>query len=113
MGNISIFVLYFLVIIADAFWRGLTNQPGEYQVSIWASIIGYTGLIMYGLSISIRRLHDLGKSGWYLLINLIPVANIIMAFVLWLMPGSKTENQYGLPPLAGLSLKAVFGFIDQ
>lgn len=47
------------------------------------------------LAISIKRLHDLGKSGWWVLINLIPViGSAIFWLILSFMPGEKAINNY-------------------
>lgn len=45
----------------------------------------------------IRRLHDLGKSGWLGLLLLLPLLNILGIGILC-MPGAPGPNQYGAPP---------------
>lgn len=47
--------------------------------------------------ISIRRLHDMNRSGWLILLFLIPLLNIFMGLYLILGSGSKGVNNYGLP----------------
>lgn len=47
--------------------------------------------------ISIRRLHDMNRSGWLILLFLIPLLNIFMGLYLLLGSGSKGVNNYGLP----------------
>lgn len=57
---------------------------------------------LIGLSLSVRRWHDLNKSGWWLLVNLIPVFGWIYTFVmLGFMPGDRGSNNYGPPPKEG------------
>ncbi|MBS9781302.1 MAG: DUF805 domain-containing protein [Gammaproteobacteria bacterium] len=46
----------------------------------------------------IRRLHDLGHTGWLILINLVPLVNIIFSLYLIFAPGEKTSNEYGAMP---------------
>lgn len=59
-------------------------------------------LWVIGISISVRRWHDLNKSGWWVLINLIPVLGWIYSLVmLGFMPGDQGPNQYGAPPREG------------
>ncbi len=59
-------------------------------------------LIPVFLSVSVRRLHDCGKSGWMLLIGIIPIVNFIGGLVLlyWfaLDAGESQENAYGAVP---------------
>ncbi len=50
------------------------------------------------LAVVVRRLHDLNKSGWMILIGLIPFIGGIWLFVLMCLEGTTGENQYGLDP---------------
>lgn len=71
------------------------------------------GLILFGLymlfvivmlipniAVAVRRLHDTGRSAWWLLITLIPIIGGIWFFVLLLLDGDKGENKYGADPKA-------------
>ena len=49
------------------------------------------------LAVSARRLHDTGKSGWYLLLGLIPCVGIIL-LVFMITPGNIGANEYGEDP---------------
>ena len=51
-----------------------------------------------GLAVAVRRLHDVGKSGWMLLIALIPLIGAIWLLVLYLTNSNPGENKYGLNP---------------
>jgi uncharacterized membrane protein YhaH (DUF805 family) len=50
------------------------------------------------LAVSVRRLHDIGKSGWMILINLIPIFGSIWLLVLYLTDSEYTTNAYGTSP---------------
>ena len=52
-----------------------------------------------GLTACVRRLHDLNRSGFWYLLFLVPVVNVIMAFCLMLLKGTTGENRYGPDPL--------------
>jgi uncharacterized membrane protein YhaH (DUF805 family) len=56
--------------------------------------IGILALIIPGLAVGVRRMHDAGKSGWFILI---PVYNLILAIT----EGERGDNQYGPDPKAG------------
>jgi uncharacterized membrane protein YhaH (DUF805 family) len=57
-------------------------------------------LIWMGLAISIKRWHDRGKSGWWVLITLIPLIGPIWALVeTGFLEGDPGDNQYGPNPL--------------
>jgi len=55
-------------------------------------------VLIPGIAVCIRRLHDIGKSGWMILIGLIPIIGIIWLLVLMVMDSTPGENQYGLNP---------------
>ncbi len=50
------------------------------------------------LATSVRRLHDTDRSGWWLLINLIPLIGVIVFTVFTLQDSKPGENQYGSSP---------------
>jgi len=59
--------------------------------------IGITHLIS-GVGIVVRRLHDVGKSGWFYLIILIPLIGFIWILVLFCTDGVKEDNKWGSNP---------------
>jgi MFS transporter, FHS family, L-fucose permease len=50
------------------------------------------------LAVSVRRLHDVGKSGWMILLSLIPIIGSIWLLVLLLTESDPDENEFGLNP---------------
>ncbi|WP_139957595.1 DUF805 domain-containing protein [Flavicella sediminum] len=54
--------------------------------------------IVPNLSLSVRRLHDVGKSGWFLFISLIPLVGIIWLLVLFCTDSKEGANKYGPNP---------------
>jgi len=61
-----------------------------------------------------RRLHDIGLSGWWLLLQLLPVVNMLLYAGLILYPGNKGANGYGAPPPANstaVKILAVLGVL--
>lgn len=57
------------------------------------------GLLLPALAVAARRLHDIGKSGWFLLLGLIPIANFVLLYFL-VQPTQPESNAYGAPPTA-------------
>ena len=62
------------------------------------SMIYSLAVFIPGLSAGIRRLHDVNKSGWFLLISLIPLVGGIWLIVLLASKSNPGENQYGAEP---------------
>lgn len=50
-----------------------------------------------GLSVAVRRLHDLGMRGWWLLVSLVPIVGSVALIVLFCLPGEKGANRFGNP----------------
>lgn len=55
-------------------------------------------VLIPGLAVAVRRLHDVGKSGWMILIALIPIIGAIWLIVLMATKSNPEENQYGAVP---------------
>ncbi len=60
-------------------------------------------VIIPTLAVSFRRLHDAGKSGWWLLINLVPGIGSLIYFVFLLLDSQPGDNQYGPSPKSSIS----------
>lgn len=59
----------------------------------------HTGIVILPyLAVSVRRLHDTGKSGWLYFLILIPVVGAIILFVFFITEGTKGWNEYGEDP---------------
>lgn len=68
-------------------------------------IIGYGLVMLYslatllpGLGVVVRRLHDVGKSGWFYFVALIPLVGPIWILILFCTEGNYGPNQYGNDP---------------
>ena len=77
-----------LVIIVAAVIDGATG-------SVVVTSLAYLFIIIPGLAVSVRRLHDTNRSGWYLLLNFIPLVGTILLFIWSVTPGDKKANEYG------------------
>jgi uncharacterized membrane protein YhaH (DUF805 family) len=64
-------------------------------------IIVGLGIILPSISIAVRRLHDLDKSGWWYLLNLVPLIGAIVLLVWYCMRGTVGNNRFGPDPLEG------------
>jgi uncharacterized membrane protein YhaH (DUF805 family) len=55
-------------------------------------------MIIPGLACGVRRLHDIGQSGWFMLLPLIPVAGGLILIVMHLLDSQPGPNPYGPNP---------------
>jgi len=63
-----------------------------------ASSLVNLALLLPGLGLAVRRLHDLGKSGWNLLLALIPIVGAIILIVWFIKESDPQANKYGEVP---------------
>lgn len=57
-------------------------------------------ILLPNLAISVRRLHDIDRSGWWVLIGLIPFIGAVVLLIFDLLPGTPEENRFGPVPQA-------------
>lgn len=50
------------------------------------------------LAVQVRRLHDLGRSGWFVLLHALPLVGSLVLTVMMLLPGKRGSNAYGPDP---------------
>ena len=55
-------------------------------------------VIIPGIAVGIRRLHDTGRSGWWLLVGLVPFVGWIILIIFLVQDSQPFDNQYGLNP---------------
>ena len=82
-------VLFLVSVIVDV-------MLGMLLLSIVALLI-MLGLAVPSLAVTIRRLHDTGRSAWYLLFSLVPFGGLYLLYV-YVQPSSGEANAYGPPP---------------
>lgn len=63
----------------------------------WATLVSLA-FFLPSLAVWVRRLHDVGRSGWSTLWLLLPLIGWIMLFVWSVRAGDPGANRYGLPP---------------
>lgn len=62
------------------------------------TIIYGLGILIPNIAVVVRRLHDVGKSGWMYFVGLIPLVGPIWLLVLYCTDSEYGENQYGPNP---------------
>ena len=63
-------------------------------------------LLIPSLAVSIRRLHDTNRTGWWLLLGLIPFLGALVLLIFYLLDGTPGPNKYGPDPKGRVSAAA-------
>lgn len=84
---------------------GISVAADFAYIAVVPTVIGvlFFGVILAcfvpNLAVTIRRLHDTDKSGWFLLVGAIPLVGGIVMLVFLVLPGSPGENRFGPQPV--------------
>jgi len=89
-------LFYFIFFVVLSF---IDKMIGMQLLSLIFSLV----LLIPSLSIGARRLHDIGRTGWWQLIGLIPLIGAIVLIVFFVLD-SKEDNKYGPNPKQAESL---------
>jgi uncharacterized membrane protein YhaH (DUF805 family) len=96
MFQLGIFLLYIAVLILAAILGAISETLSGIVMIIFA--IAMLGLIIPSIAVAVRRMHDQDKSGWMLLLGLIPLIGSIILLVFYCTDGTPGPNQYGPDP---------------
>lgn len=72
---------------------GAMVLPYGYIYVLYALIV-----FLPGLAVTVRRMHDIGKSGWFILVSAIPIAGAIWLLILLCTDSIPGKNKYGTNP---------------
>jgi uncharacterized membrane protein YhaH (DUF805 family) len=60
-------------------------------------------ILLPNLGLAVRRLHDIGRSGWWILIGIIPIAGWILLIYWYAQPGTSGTNEFGAEPKSAIA----------
>ena len=97
-------IVYLVLGVVDSLLFGTTTTENGFSASTDTPILSgifALGSLIPNLAVGVRRLHDINRRGWWLLIALIPLVGIIILIVWLAKAGDKGPNQYGGDPISG------------
>ncbi|MBB6095335.1 uncharacterized membrane protein YhaH (DUF805 family) [Povalibacter uvarum] len=77
------------------------SMLGTVNMTYGIGLLGciYTLLVLIpGIAVGVRRLHDTDRSGWWLLIGLVPLIGVIVLIVFFVMDSTPGDNRFGPNP---------------
>jgi uncharacterized membrane protein YhaH (DUF805 family) len=104
---ISIFIVVVSLVITPPYGTGTDNGIGWLGLFIYLVAIIYSlGVIIPNLAVTVRRLHDTNRSGWWYFISMVPFIGGIILLIYLIEDSTPGDNQYGPNPKAGLETTA-------
>jgi uncharacterized membrane protein YhaH (DUF805 family) len=92
------FVLFNIIaVIVLGLIEGTLGLSGQNGYGILTGLYSLA-IILPGLAVAARRLHDTGRSAWWLLIGLVPLVGPIVLLVFFVQDSQPGSNQYGPNP---------------
>jgi uncharacterized membrane protein YhaH (DUF805 family) len=86
---------FILIVVADILDSVIFGNPSVLYA------IATLALLLPSIAVGARRLHDIDKSGWWLLIALIPLIGAIVLIIFFAQKGTTGPNRFGPDPLGG------------
>lgn len=56
-------------------------------------------ILIPSIAVSVRRLHDIDRTGWWYLLIFVPVVGFIVLLIFYIQPGTRGQNTYGPDPI--------------
>ena len=72
----------------------------EQDVSVFGTIFSLA-ILLPAICVAVRRLHDRDMSGWWVLLNFIPLIGALILLIIYVLPGTEGPNRFGPDPLGG------------
>jgi uncharacterized membrane protein YhaH (DUF805 family) len=73
---------------------GVSGGPTLIDVLYFLFVLA---VLLPGIAVTIRRLHDQDRSGWFILLAFIPIVGGIILLIFMVLPGSSGDNRFGPP----------------
>ena len=86
------FLVYFLITLVCGVVEGVLSMPGTLT-----TIVALVHLLP-SLGVTVRRLHDTGRSGWWILLSFIPIIGALVLLYFMVISGEPQDNAYGPNP---------------
>ena len=78
-----------------SFVGGVLGDQAELLTGLYS-----LGVLLPSVAVTVRRLHDIGRSGWWALLMVVPVVGALILVIFALQDSQAEENEYGPNPKA-------------
>lgn len=82
-----------------------SSREGLNPVNI-ITMIYFISVFIPLIAVTVRRFHDTGRTGWWLLIGFIPIVGYVVFLIFMILKGDPEKNRYGSSPMVGTQLSS-------
>ena len=93
-----VFGIAFFLGVGTALFGASYGSGSSFGVGVLIGFLALIADIWFTLAQGVKRLHDTDKSGWLILLGLIPIVNFCLALYMLFADGTVGPNRYGLDP---------------
>lgn len=98
---------YLITSLSGDLSAGPTPEPtGLGLVSIILASLYSLAVLLPSLAVAVRRLHDTGRSGWWLLLSILPFIGGLVLFIFYVLDSQPGANRWGPNPKGNAGLAA-------
>jgi uncharacterized membrane protein YhaH (DUF805 family) len=91
-------LLLIVALYAVIFVESMVGLGGMFLTYGALSLLLMLGTLIPSIAVGVRRLHDTGRSGWWMLIALVPLIGGIVLLIFMVLDGTRGPNEYGADP---------------
>ncbi len=88
-------LVHIIIVFVIGFIEGLAGSSGV------VSGLYLLAVLIPSIAVSVRRLHDTDRSGWWVFIGLIPLVGVIVLLIFTVLDSTPGENRFGANPKTG------------
>lgn len=93
------FLVNFLIAVALGVLDTMFGTMGETGYGVLSGLYSLA-VFVPGIAVSVRRLHDTGRTGWWLLVGFVPVIGALVLLYFLVLDSDEGSNEYGPNPKA-------------
>ena len=98
IGSYLLLMMVMIPVVGTSAFTGAEEAMSTFAMIAMGII--YIAMLVAGVAFAKRRLNDLNRSGWWMLLSIVPFVNLIFTIYVIFFPGTESDNDFGAAPAA-------------
>ena len=98
IGSYLLLMMIMIPVVGTSAFMG--GEPAVSGIGALAVGVLSIAMLVAGVAFAKRRLNDLNRNGWWLLLAFVPLVNFVLTIYMMFFPGTDGDNNYGAVPVA-------------